>query len=270
MELKEIAEDNIHGSETLSIELVRACLEKFKEGRDFSDDIEYIKNKKNEMVQLINIIEIISEFKSENQFYKLLQDMRESIERSIKNTRGIIKGNIVTISWSKLVQESIILNRDKIDEINILESRPMNEGSRFAEILYDLGFNVKLYIDASIYHAIKNESIVVVGMDALLPDLSLVNKVGTYSLALGSRNKGSKFYSIGTKYKISKNFYKFINHPFNEIYKKNINTQNYYFDITDPTLVNGYIMDFGIFENASFKLLRDIVNNLRYNLFKEI
>jgi len=261
MYLKEIADDNVHGSETLTVELVKSCLNAFLRGIDFSKDLEYIKNKKSEMVQLINIINLISKFDAEEQYRNLLRDLNKSAKNSVLNTKNILKGNIVTISWSKLVQEAIMLNKDNIDEINVLESRPKNEGSKFAEYLLDSGFKVKLYVDAAIYHAVNEESMILVGMDAIFQDLSITNKIGTYSLALASAAKGSKFYTIGTKYKIARYYYHFINHPFREIYKKNLNTQNYYFDITTSKFIDKYIMDFGIFDKLNLNALRDILSS---------
>ena len=265
MNLKEIAKDNVHGSETLTVELVKSCLDAFLNGIDFSKDLEYIKNKKSEMTQLINIIYMISKFDSAEQYRNLLRDLNQSVKSSVLNTKNILKGNVVTISWSKLVRDAIMLNKDKIDEINVLESRPKNEGAKFAEYLSDSEFRVKLYVDAAIYHAVNEESVILVGMDAIFRDLSIANKVGTYSLALASAAKGSKFYTIGTKYKIAREYYHFINHPFREIYKKNLNTQNYYFDITSSRFIDKYIMDFGIFEKSNLNSFRDILSSSKEN-----
>ncbi|MDP8011993.1 MAG: hypothetical protein ACP5F1_01075 [Thermoplasmata archaeon] len=267
MEIKDIAEDNIHGSETLSMELVKTCLNYFKSDLNFKNELDYLKIKKKEMVQLINVANLILNFKNEHDFINLINDLENSKSRAILSTKGLLKEKVVTISWSSLVQESLIINKDSIAEIHVLESRPKNEGIKFAEFLSEQGFNVKLYVDAAIYHAIDKNSTILVGMDAILEDLSLINKIGTYALALASKHKGSKFYSIGTKYKISKEWIEFINHPYNEIYLRNLNNQNYYFDITSSDLIDSYIMDFGIFNKSSFSSLGEILRKIGLDFF---
>ena len=269
MDILEIADDNVHGSETLTIELLNAYYESFLKNENISDKIEYLRMKKYEMVQLMNILDIIKKFRHDYEFKKIIDELNKSFSLSVKNSFHIFdRRKIITISWSKLVEEAIKENRDKIDEINILESRPMNEGAKFAEKLSNEGFKVKMYFDAAVYHALDEESIVLVGMDAILPNLELVNKVGTYSLAIASRFKNSKFFAIGTKFKISRGYYEFINHPFNDYKNKGFSLINYYFDITHPDFIDGYIFDFGFFQRSSYRDLKIAIDAIKANIFQ--
>ncbi|MFP3257780.1 MAG: hypothetical protein RXO36_08265, partial [Candidatus Nanopusillus acidilobi] len=112
MNILEIADDNVHGSETLTIELLNACYESFLKNENISDKIEYLRMKKYEMVQLMNILDIIKKFRHDYEFKKLINELNKSFSLSVKNSFHIFdRRKIVTISWSKLVEEAIKENR---------------------------------------------------------------------------------------------------------------------------------------------------------------
>ncbi len=76
----------------------------------------------------------------------------------------------------------------------VSESRPLNEGHRLAGLLSGLGVPTRLVTDAQIGLAIADADLVLVGADSLLPDGSLINKAGTYLLALAARERGVPFW----------------------------------------------------------------------------
>ena len=64
-----------------------------------------------------------------------------------------------------------------------------------ARELNDLGIKVQLQIDAAAAYTMKDFHLVLVGADCLTP-LGLVNKVGTYGLALSAKEKRIPFYTL--------------------------------------------------------------------------
>ncbi|MGD2084216.1 MAG: hypothetical protein PVF91_14745 [Chromatiales bacterium] len=79
-------------------------------------------------------------------------------------------------------------------EVIVSESRPLNEGWQCAERLGALGVSATLITDAQTGLFTAGADAAVVGADSLLPDGALVNKSGTYLLALAARDNGVPFY----------------------------------------------------------------------------
>ena len=74
------------------------------------------------------------------------------------------------------------------------EARPLNEGVRTARRLAEKGVSVTLITDAQMGLFVREAEAVVVGADSVLPDGSLVNKIGTHLLALAAREAKVPFY----------------------------------------------------------------------------
>ena len=84
----------------------------------------------------------------------------------------------------------------------LTESRPLNEGYRLAAILSELGVPTRLITDAQMGLAMADADAALVGADSLLPDGSLVNKAGTYLLALAARDGGVHLYVCCESFKL--------------------------------------------------------------------
>lgn len=76
----------------------------------------------------------------------------------------------------------------------ITESRPLYEGRLLAKRLSDWHIPTTLITDAQIGLFVPQADAVLVGADSLLPDGSMINKVGSYPLALVARDQGVPFY----------------------------------------------------------------------------
>ena len=83
----------------------------------------------------------------------------------------------------------------------MMESRPLQEGCRLAERLSTLGVATTLITDAQMGLFVARADAVIVGADSRLPDGGLLNKAGTYLLALAARDRGVPFYVCGERFK---------------------------------------------------------------------
>lgn len=83
----------------------------------------------------------------------------------------------------------------------VTESRPLYEGRRLAERLSALDISTTLITDAQMGLFVARAHAVVVGADSRLPDGSLINKAGTYLLALAARDQGVPFYVCSERFK---------------------------------------------------------------------
>ncbi|MFB6096854.1 MAG: NUDIX domain-containing protein [Haloferacaceae archaeon] len=113
---------------------------------------------------------------------------------------------VATLSRSGTVTEALLAARPRV---LIGESRPAGEGADVAEQLATAGLAVTLTTDAALAWAFDaaagtpTPDAVLVGADTVLPDGSVVNKVGTRALALAAARAGVPVYAVAARDKIS-------------------------------------------------------------------
>jgi len=108
---------------------------------------------------------------------------------------------VATLSRSVTVEAALKLGRDKgkVKRVLISESRPACEGRITAAGLADAGVSVVFTADAALPALVEQCDIAIVGGDALCPS-GLVNKVGTFALALAANRLGKPFVAcLGTE-----------------------------------------------------------------------
>jgi translation initiation factor 2B subunit (eIF-2B alpha/beta/delta family) len=88
----------------------------------------------------------------------------------------------------------------RVSTVFCTESRPMLEGQRLARALASAGMAVEIGVDAAASVFMRRSSVVLVGADSL-SERGLVNKLGTTSLALLSRDAGIPCYTVADRQK---------------------------------------------------------------------
>lgn len=112
---------------------------------------------------------------------------------------------VCTLSRSGTVRDALTA----VDaDVVLSESRTGNEGVDVAEELADSGHSVILTTDAALPSVVAGAvgptpDAVLVGADAVLPDGTLVNKVGTRSLGLACAREGVPCYVVAARDKIA-------------------------------------------------------------------
>jgi translation initiation factor 2B subunit (eIF-2B alpha/beta/delta family) len=135
------------------------------------------------------------------------------------------------------------------------------EGRRTAEILAK-NFITHMIIDAAIGKFIDQIDLILIGIDSVLKDGSIINKIGTYPLSVMAYEKSIDVYGIGESFKYNLKSHYGLNvqieeKPNEEVYdkqdlNKNIEIHNFYFDITPPKYIKGIISDIGILPPKKF------------------
>lgn len=160
--------------------------------------------------------------------------------------------NIMTISRSSAVFEVFKSLPQRPLNFIICESRPGCEGKILASELASADVSVEYIIDAAIGNHIQQADGVLVGADSILADGSVVNKCGTSLLALAAGYFKRPLYVIADSSKC-------VDFCADELTLEEMPTKelaapespwvyphNFYFDVTDATLVTAYITEFGI------------------------
>ncbi|AKH96920.1 NUDIX domain-containing protein [Halanaeroarchaeum sulfurireducens] len=108
---------------------------------------------------------------------------------------------VVTLSRSGTVFAA--LSSGAPASVVVAESRPGGEGVGVAEDLADEGLDVTLTTDANVPAAVADATVCLFGADTVLPDGSVVNKVGSRAMALASRDTGIPCYAVCASDKIA-------------------------------------------------------------------
>jgi len=85
----------------------------------------------------------------------------------------------------------------------VTETRPLFQGLKTAKDLLKIGVETIYCVDSAIGYMMKEVNKVFVGCDAILYDGSIVNKIGTFPIAIVAKQFVKPFYVIGETIKIT-------------------------------------------------------------------
>jgi translation initiation factor 2B subunit (eIF-2B alpha/beta/delta family) len=189
----------------------------------------------------------------------------ESFNKTVNNTLQIFDKpkKILTCSASSTINEIFKKGSKNIEEVIICESRPLMEGRETANYLLSLGIHVIYITDCQAGLYVGKCDIVLVGADSILKNGYLVNKSGTYLIALAAIRENIPFYAVCQTDKFSpkifenhlnverdtNNFLQLEEKEYSEVWDrsdKNLEIRNIYFDVTPLDLVTGIITEYGL------------------------
>jgi translation initiation factor 2B subunit (eIF-2B alpha/beta/delta family) len=168
----------------------------------------------------------------------------------------------MTISKSSTVYESLKRAKRQGKRFSVVcpESRPLNEGVGFARELGKLGVSVTLCADALAPSLVDECDLMLIGGDALASE-GLVNKIGTYPLALAARRVGVPFIALISTQKHLGHFDSrwIAEMDPKELFSEpieNIRVCNRYFDLTPLDLITRIVTERGIY---SIQEIREVL-----------
>ena len=113
---------------------------------------------------------------------------------------GINEPKIMLISYSSTVLNLLINAESPPFIVYVLESRPKLEGRKVAQEL-SKKFETHLLVDAAMGKFINEIDIIIIGIDSILRDGSIINKIGTYPLSVLAKSNKRPVYAIGDSFK---------------------------------------------------------------------
>ena len=178
-----------------------------------------------------------------------LEQAREGVVRcALEILDEVQPRRIVTISCSSTVRA--VLQARPPAAVLVSEGRPGLEGRTIASDLASLAGQVTLCTDGAIARMLKEGDMVLCGADAVEADGNLVNKVGTYALALAARRASIPFYAACESFKFSRRSgIELEEMESEEVWDgapDGIVVRNPYFERTPPDLVTGFVTDQGL------------------------
>uniref|UniRef100_A0A832G6D8 Uncharacterized protein n=1 Tax=Ignavibacterium album TaxID=591197 RepID=A0A832G6D8_9BACT len=251
-ELNKILGDNRSGSLEILLKLKKHFL---KYSSDKEHLLNSVRNAEVKLKQFPAIRSFLKELKNELKKSNHIQ-LTKFLELSISEQEYLILNlferhkstllkyqKITTISFSRTLNEifKLCYKENPKLEIFVLESRPMYEGRNFVKELIKHRIKCHLTVDAMMNFAVQNSDCVIIGADQILMNGNVVNKIGSYPLALCAKAAKKPFYVLATKDKFI-NSNKFIpdNYPSQEICDfKNpyLRITNQYFEVIPKELI---------------------------------
>jgi len=179
-----------------------------------------------------------------------IKEQTEAVAKLFKTNKRIFKKfrTITTISQSQTLVELFKLWKNNFSELNIiiLESRPMLEGKDTAKKLAEVGIECNLLTDAMMMEAVKQCDAVFIGADQILSNSNVVNKSGSYPLALCAKELKKPFYVVACENKfVETDLFKSRDSAPDEIWKqkyKGIKIINRYFEEVPSKLITRIII----------------------------
>ena len=187
------------------------------------------------------------------------------IGRTAKHLAGLFPehGTVITQCFAETIV-GLMLKEARLQGKDVRffcpETRPYFQGSRLtASVIYDMGFDVTVITDNMPAAVMKNEGVDLFtsAADVICGDGHVVNKVGTYQIAIAAKYHGIPYYvtgapdqghpDIGTV-KIEMRDPDFVLQAMGTpTANQNVKGYDPAFDITPPELVSGVVTDQGIF-----------------------
>lgn len=105
---------------------------------------------------------------------------------------------VMTLSYSTDVLETLqaLSKRGSGFQVYVCESRPLSEGVQLAKDFVKGGVRATVVVDAAGPGLVRECDAVLSGTDSLLRDGELVNKIGTFALALACERFGTPFHAL--------------------------------------------------------------------------
>ncbi|MFC1667822.1 translation initiation factor eIF-2B [Chlamydiota bacterium] len=198
---------------------------------------------------------------------------KKAIIKAAHNLSNLLKESqtILTHSKSLSVLKALDLANEKNIRVYVTESSPVMEGRAMAETLnHWIKIPVFVIADTEISHVMPQVDIVIVGCDTILPDGSIINKIGTSTIALCAEKCEKKFYCVGDTYKISsdKNSVALEEVSSSQSLTSFADAKNVYFDKTTEELITGIVTEEGMMSLPLIKKHVSLWKSLERNLLK--
>lgn len=190
-----------------------------------------------------------------------LQYITKCNQSIIKHAAALIKNKdkIFTHCHSSTVEEAFIgaKNKGKIFEVYNTETRPLFQGRITSEQLINHGIKDTMVVDSAAAFFISADSDkdlmmdkVLIGADVIMPDGSVVNKIGSYGIALSAFYEDIPMYVLATLLKTDSDGIVTIEaRDSSEVWAKapkKLKIINYAFDKIPAQFIAGIVTEFGV------------------------
>uniref|UniRef100_A0A668W2H3 Translation initiation factor eIF2B subunit alpha n=1 Tax=Oreochromis aureus TaxID=47969 RepID=A0A668W2H3_OREAU len=163
---------------------------------------------------------------------------------------------ILTHSYSRVVLRVLekAAAEKKRFSVYVTESQPDAAGQHMAEALRKLNVPVTVVLDAAVGYVLEKVDLVIVGAEGVVESGGIINKIGTYQMALCSKAHNKPFYVVAESFKFVR-LYPLNQQDVPEKFKykadtlktaKNLSEEHPIIDYTPPSLITLLFTDLGV------------------------
>jgi ribose 1,5-bisphosphate isomerase len=254
--VKKIKSLEIQGAKEIAVESLKFLRKYSKEkgfGKDFDRTAHLIEKARPTAVVLHNCLEILEKDKNLETINKLLRKLGQMNKEIAKRGSCLIKDGYSIMTHCHSGEACAVIEHawkeGKKITVYATETEPKHQGIITAKELSRKGMRVYLIADSAIEFFIKNVDIVMVGCDAFRKE-GVVNKIGTYPIAVVAREHKKPFYVVGNTLKLDKREKLIIEerspHEIYHEHMKNLKVKNPAFDVTPWKFINRVVTEKGI------------------------
>jgi ribose 1,5-bisphosphate isomerase len=246
----------IQGAKEIAIESLKFLRHYAKEkgfGKDFDKISEKIEKTRSTAVVLHNCLEIVKKQRNIESINKLITKLNQATNEIAKKGSRLIKDGYVIMTHCHSGEACALIEHahkeGKKITVYVTETEPKHQGIKTALELSKKGMRIFLIVDSAIEYFIKDVDIVIVGSDAIRKE-GVVNKIGTYPMAVVAKEHKKPFYVVGNTLKLDRRKKLVIEqrNP-HEIYVEHIKTleiKNPAFDLTPWKFISRVVTEKGI------------------------
>jgi Translation initiation factor 2B subunit, eIF-2B alpha/beta/delta family len=112
---------------------------------------------------------------------------------------------VLTHGWSSVVSSLLIqAAEDTHFEVIVLEGRPDASGAKAAKNFARAGIPATVVLDSAMAYVMERVDLVIVGAEGVVENGGIINKVGTYAMAIAAKELGKPFYVAAESFKFAR------------------------------------------------------------------
>ena len=268
--VRDIKSMKIRGAQEIAVEGLKVLREFAKEkgfGTEFTKAADKIINARPTGVSAYNAIGYVKKYRSLKNIDKVLKYLEKAKEWIAYNGTNLIKNGMIIMTHCHSSSVMAIFKRavkeHKKFKVVVTETRPVLQGYRTAKELVKMGVPVYYTTDSAGALFINACNMLIVGTDAVKND-GVLNKIGTYPMALAARECGVPVYFVASKDKLDYDcISKIEDRPDREIgnpeelEKTGGEIENPAFDLTPWKLITAVVTESGILGRKEIAILLD-------------
>jgi len=260
---KRVKNLEIQGAKEIAIESLK-FLRKFAKqkgfGREFNRAAKTIEKTRPTAVVLHNCLEVLKKDRKIETINKLLRQLNQATKQIAKRGSRLIKNNYTIMTHCHSGEALAVIKQawkeKKKIKVYATETEPKEQGIKTAKELARLGIPVILIVDSAVEFFMKDVDVVIVGTDAIRKE-GVVNKIGTYPLAVVAWEHKKPFYVVGNTLKLDKRKKLIIEErdP-DEVYVEHMKTlevRNPAFDVTPWKYIKRVVTEKGVMTPGNVK-----------------
>lgn len=267
---RDIESLEIQGAQEISVASLRMLREVAQArgfGNDFAMAAEKLVGARPTGISLYNCLKPIRERKSLKTIDSVLTYLIKAQEWMAYNGSKLIKNDTVVMTHCHSSSVLNVFRRavedHRVFKVAVTETRPKHQGLKTAKELVEMNVPIYYMVDSAAPYLVSQCEAVIVGADAIRAD-GVLNKVGTYPIALAAMEAGVPFYVAATKDKLDYDCVSEIeDRPDREIANPDEleasggEIENPAFDMTPWKLITGVITESGILGQREIRMLLD-------------